>query len=494
MSSSSEKNALKEKGNYRRVSLENNGNGDGNGYDSHMSSLEIDDPHAPLHKTNVTQTFLHLVKGYIGPGCLSQPWAYTQIGIQYGVMATIILGILTTYNCLIVMRRKVQFADEFSGSHVTYSDVGELAYGLKFRLYVSFSVCIQQLSVCTVYFSFISDNIAAVASSWDWPKLLQEQRFIMALVFPFILALCFIKDLRRLSPVTAAGTFFLFSSFAFLAACGFENWGPVDKSIFMPTSFQFASIPLATCAIMYSYEGICLIFPIEAAMIEPQKFERVFVFSMMCVIAIFTLFASFCVLAFGEIDDGSITAYLMSRLEEYDWNFSILAANTLVSLCVLLTYPLQMFPAIDLLSKIVANAGEHKFVSTAVDDDDADFEDDDSQSMERDIDNDIFHWDSVLRLGLVFLTFVLALSVPNVQQLISLAGALSGSSVALIIPPLLEIKFLQKDGESKLSAGAFKCYFLLFAGILYGVVGTTTAIVDIINHNEDDIIIDSEEG
>lgn len=48
-----------------------------------------------------------------------------------------------------------------------------------------------------------------------------------------------------------------------------------------------------------------------------------------------------------------------------------------------------------------------------------------------------------MRSLLVLITFAAAASVPNVQELISLAGALAGSSAALIIPPLIQLFFLR---------------------------------------------------
>lgn len=221
----------------------------GNTYHSmSVGSLEyeFEDPHAPKSRTTLSQTFVHLVKGYIGPGCLSQPWAYSQIGIRNGIIATLVLGFLSSWNCLLVMKRKVQYVancpEPERRRHVGYPEIGEVAYGQYFKLYVNFAVCVQQLAICTVYFSFISDNIAAVATQSEWPKLLQNQRFVMSLILPSVLALSFIKDLKKLSPVTAAGTIFLFAAFGLLAAAGIENWDDSSKEVFTTTELKFTQV------------------------------------------------------------------------------------------------------------------------------------------------------------------------------------------------------------------------------------------------------------
>ena len=244
-------------------------------------------------------------------------------------------------------------------------------------------------------------------------------------------------------------------------------------------------------------------------MLEPEKFSKIFTLAMVCVCFTFAAFATFCVLAFGEVDDGSITAYLMSHLEDYNWQFFILAANVFVSLCVLFTYPLQMFPAVELITKFIIFSSEDRTMSFVSTEDaeqcsstDTTIPASDEVPIAQTIDMDdnssygtcprsgieceieCHGWNSnanLLRLILVLFTFILALSVPNVQELISLAGALSGSSVALIIPPLIELHFVYKDGKDAFSGDAIKCFILLSVGIIYGVIGTTVSVLEIFN-------------
>jgi Transmembrane amino acid transporter protein len=58
-----------------------------------------------------------------------------------------------------------------------------------------------------------------------------------------------------------------------------------------------------------------------------------------------------------------------------------------------------------------------------------------------------------LRAALVLSTYLVAMVVPNVESLVSLAGAVAGSSTALLIPPILElawIRHMEKDGSHSL--------------------------------------------
>ena len=79
-------------------------------------------------------------------------------------------------------------------------------------------------------------------------------------------------------------------------------------------------------------------------MMDPTKFDCVFFLGMSTVSSIYAVFACVCVAAFGVIDDGSVTAFLMEHSEEFAARRLVLVANFVVSISVLVTYPLQLFP------------------------------------------------------------------------------------------------------------------------------------------------------
>ena len=85
----------------------------------------------------------------------------------------------------------------------------------------------------------------------------------------------------------------------------------------------------------------------------------------------------------------------------------------------------------------------------------------------------------MLRACLVLFTFGIAISIPNVQELISLSGAFAGSSCALIVPPLLELRSIL-EGHHRLSIVAISRYILLAIGVVFLVIGTAASVVDIV--------------
>ena len=539
-------------------------------------------------KTTASQTFLHLLKGYIGPGCLSLPWAVSQVGFVGGTVAIAVMSFWSSYNCWTIVKIKryiersnalenvrvvvdgaeTKSESSIASSALTYPDVGEWAYGDKFEQFLSLCICTQQLAICTVFFSFIGENIYAVCQlvpTNTVPSIFLSHIGVMTVALPFILGLSFIPNLSALTPIIALGTLLLFGGFAVLGYVISVEWNEEPAN---PVQMHWKEAPLALCAILYSYEGICLILPIESTMAEPKRFKNVFRAAMASVAVILATVANLCVYAFGEVTNGSVTAFL---LKEYKDNTSLIVflmiANTAVSLSVLFTYPLQLFPTLELIgpkvnarwwkfrhghsgglegtddedndltgfepmptlpehdvASLSSHDGEHLYeVENVVDGagiDSGDNEEEYDLARNSIVSNvtEPFPTMSVpgdslcLRMGLVFVTYAVAVVVPNVQILISLAGAIAGSSTALLIPPLLELALIDHletkpdmtesprptrpsqmnapnssfrrlcrfDLSGKFWKKQLKCFILFWLGFVFMLIGAFASISDII--------------
>lgn len=234
-----------------------------------------------------------------------------------------------------------------SRTNLTFPDVGEWAYGSKFQAYVGACVCTQQLAICTVFISFIGENLLAVLDRMNLTGFIDTHVGVMTLCLPCVLSLSFLPSMKSLAPVMALGTLLLGFCVALLGLIMAKEWEFRPDEL--PT-FEPPKMPLAACAILYSYEGICLILPIESSMKEPQHFQKVFVCTMTLVATILACFATICVICFGNVTNGSITAFLLEAYrDDPSVSFYLMAANTAVSFSVLLSYPLQLFPALELI-------------------------------------------------------------------------------------------------------------------------------------------------
>ncbi|CAB9508103.1 Proton-coupled amino acid transporter 2 [Seminavis robusta] len=588
---------------------------------------DVDAPHhAHNHhhgppKTTAWDAWIQLTKAYIGPGCLSLPWAMSQLGLPVGTLTIFIVAWWTSYNCwnVVVLKRtimKEQRATTTTSSsreeeehttqqhQVTYPDVGEWAYNAKFKEILLVSICVQQLAVCTVFLSFIGENIAAVME-----RTLSEEgekgpshALVITMALPFALLLSFLPNLKVLSPVMVVASISLFVGFGLLGVVVAEEWEHRPTTDTDHTHIEWSQVPTAVCAILYSYEGICVILPVESAMAQPDRyFGTVFVTSMTFTAMVFAAVACLCVVAFGDVTDGSITAFLVETLQDDTMKWWLYMANTACSVAVLLTYPLQLFPSFELMGPwmtrvlrldigthhsyllrrgrrmvrsfspipscnpddraVVGNHAyhDHDPVVPVVSSNNNHETTTNNNSNDEDCLNgnntttnttvtamefsdeaaadEEYYTDDMnpcaaayptpgdspqLRAILVIFTYILAIAVPNVQLLVSLAGALSGSATGLIFPPLLVLAHVKRqerslrssiitateheedddDGEDTVTTGAtsmqqqsssnnmpslaslqwkkLECYVLFALGVLVCVFGTFAALDDIV--------------
>ena len=535
--------------------------------EGHVILTTNDAHHHPGHghhhhiksETTAWDAWIQLTKAYIGPGCLSLPWAVSQLGLPMGIMVVCIVSFWTSYNCWnvvslkrIIMRERQQQQQHMTdgsdrngqadgggdnphhGHHhhhhhnyhqVTYPDVGEWAYNHKFKDILLLSICVQQLAVCTVFLSFVGENIAAVLERTltEEGEKAPSHAFVITLALPAALLLSCLPNLKILSPVMLVATISLFTGFGLLGFVVAEEWDhrPQGDEVDLYT-IEWSQVPMAICAVLYSYEGICVILPIESAMAAPEHFQKVFVTSMTFTALVFCSVASLCVIAFGDVTNGSVTAFLVENLQEENVKWWLYMANTACSMAVLLTYPLQLFPCFELTGPWITRmlrldigthmgggasisrggdghhrrsplrsfspipscdnpddgiVGNHDYhhadppstmttttprsatttvggEETETTDNNNAVEDDDSVettnnfgALPFDSCEDIFPTpgDSPqVRAILVCLTYIMAIAIPNVQLLVSLAGALSGSATGLIIPPLLELAYVKR--------------------------------------------------
>jgi hypothetical protein len=74
---------------------------DNNGNVFHASIDDSDDGAGEdfnEHKTTFWQTYIHLVKGYIGCGVLSLPWAVSQLGVPAGCVVIMVMAYWSSYS------------------------------------------------------------------------------------------------------------------------------------------------------------------------------------------------------------------------------------------------------------------------------------------------------------------------------------------------------------------------------------------------------------
>jgi amino acid permease len=358
-------------------------------------------------------------------------------------------------------------------------------------------------------------------------------------------------------------------------------------------SIQWSTAPLALCALLYSFEGICLVLPVQSSMRHPEQFAYTFGAAMVTACVVFGVVAAACVATFGRVTQGSITSFLLQQYNQHNDGSNgnsdlssflqqhpsihvlIRLANAAVSLSVLVTYPLQLFPCVELWSSsssvpmastssrrttpqnsrlprpisdqqlellslvkikketsdgilprtdqehsilpLVNSLGSnaeasmngrcslvHCSTSSSADlSDDSErfvlWEDNNSpkgsiRTLETESLGTAAWTPLTIKIVLVAVTYVAALAIPHVETLIAVAGAVAGSSTALLIPPALQLAFLRRirnqDApshdtcslkERSRQSHAILSRVLFGGGLLFLAIGSFASVRDIIH-------------
>jgi proton-coupled amino acid transporter len=90
-------------------------------------------------------------------------------------------------------------------------------------------------------------------------------------------------------------------------------------------------------------------------------------------------------------------------------------------------------------------------------------------------------YENLFRIVLVVFTFSLAVNVPRIDLFISLVGAIASSTLAIIIPPILDIiVFYEASNRSKVKL--VKNILIIIFGFYIFIAGTWVSVNDIIEY------------
>nr|CAD7446765.1 unnamed protein product [Timema bartmani] len=412
-------------------------------------------------------TMIHLLKGNIGTGILAMPDAFRNAGLVVGTFGTLIMGIICTHCMHMLVKCCHELCRRTQRPALDFSEVVEAAFATgpsRLRNYSHFSkiivnvfLCITQLGFCCVYFVFVAANLSEKHfDSLSNPQVVKHflnvnlsvHTYLMMMLVPMIM-LNWVKNLKYLTPVS------LFAAILTVVGLGITFFYMLQGLPKTSTVHAFASwkqLPLYFGTAIYAFEGIGVILPLENNMKNPQDFggcTGVLNTGMVIVAALYTAVGFFGYLKYGDaVKVGSITLNLPPG--------DILAqcVRIMMAVAIFLSYGLQFYVPMNVVWPMVKphlTSEKTQFIG-----------------------------EYVLRTFLVILTFALAAAIPNLGAVISLVGAVSSSTLALIFPPFIEIITFWHVGFGKNNWVLWKDIAIIVFGLCGFGFGSYVSITNII--------------
>ncbi|KAL4260108.1 amino acid/polyamine transporter 2 family protein [Pleurotus pulmonarius] len=282
----------------------------------------------------VTQAVLMLLKSFVGTGVLFLGKAFYNGGMLFSIITFVFIALISLYSFLLLVDTKFVVSGSFG-------DIGGTLYGPWMRYAILGSIVVSQLGFVGAYIIFVAENLQAfVMGITHCAKLLPVQYFILMQLVIF-LPLSLVRDIAKLSTTALVADAFILAGLCYIFGSEISivsTQGIADIKWFNPRDF-----PLFIGTAVFSFEGIGLVIPITDAMREPHKFPKVLTGVM---IGLIFLFGGAGVLAYMTFGSEIQTVVLVNLDAD---SKMVQSVQFLYSLAIMLSVPLQLFPAVRIL-------------------------------------------------------------------------------------------------------------------------------------------------
>lgn len=294
----------------------------------------------------------------------------------------------------------------------SFGDMGGILYGPKMRLAILTSIVFSQLGFVAAYTVFVAENLSAfVAGVTDGATQIPTVWFI-ALQCAIFVPLSLVRKIAKLSSTALIADAFILAGIIYLYQ--YEITHIVEKGFSDVKAFNSQSFPLFVGTAVFTFEGVGLVIPITESMQEPHRFPAVLSGVMVAVMVLFTSSGALSYLAFGS----NTKTVVMTNLPQD--SKMVQACLFLYAVAILLSTPLQLFPALQILERGVFASKSGKY----------------DPSVKRN--------KNLFRIGIVVVsTFFAWAGSSKLDVFVSFIGSVFCVPLCFIFPVLLSLKALK---------------------------------------------------
>lgn len=292
-----------------------------------------------------TNAALLLLKSFVGTGVLFLPRAYLSGGMLFSNL--VLLGVaLLSYYCFVLL---VSTRLKIEGS---FGDMGGILYGKWMRSVILFSIVLSQIGFVAAYIVFTSENLQAFIKAVSDCKTSISIPYLILMQMVIFLPFSLLRDIGKLGFTALIADAFILIGLGYLFyydVLTLATDGLADIILFNKRDW-----PLFIGTAIFTFEGIGLIIPIQESMKHPEKFPRVLFLVMIIITVLFTTMGAVSYAAYGSKTE---TVVLLNLPQD---NKFVNTVQLLYSVAILLSTPLQIFPAIRIVeTELFTRSGKY---------------------------------------------------------------------------------------------------------------------------------------
>ncbi|KAH7152093.1 transmembrane amino acid transporter protein-domain-containing protein [Dactylonectria estremocensis] len=377
-------------------------------------------------KTSPTNAALLLLKSFVGTGVLFLPRAYLNGGMLFSNLVLLGVAALSYYCFVLLVTTQMRIGGSFG-------DLGGALYGRWMRNVILASIVLSQIGFVAAYIVFTSENLQAfiravsnckTSISIPWLILMQ-----MVIFLPFSL----LRDIEKLGFTALIADAFILIGLAYLFYYDVLTLHLEGLSDIIMFNKKDWTLFIGTA--IFTFEGIGLIIPVQESMRNPEKFPKVLLLVMIIITLLFTVMGAISYAAYGSHTE---TVVLLNLPQD---NKMVNGVQLLYSCAILLSTPLQIFPAIRIAeTELFTRSGKY---------------------------NPYIKWKkNIFRFFVVMLCAAIAWGgADHLDKFVALVGNFACIPLVYIYPPMLHYKAVARTKFWKYS-DVFLCLFG-FAAMAY---------------------------
>jgi proton-coupled amino acid transporter len=284
-----------------------------------------------------TGAALLLLKSFVGTGVLFLPRAFLNGGMLFSNFVLLAVAGLS-YGCFVLLV-STRLAVEAS-----FGDMGFHLYGNWMRNMINSSLVISQIGFSSAYIVFVSENLQAFVLAVSNCKTFIDIKYMIMMQMVIFLPLSLYRNINHIQKLALLADLFILMGLVYLyyfdlftivhqgGVSDIVNFNAKDWTLFIGTA-------------IFTFEGIGLIIPIQTGMKDPKKFPKVLGGVMIIITIIFVSAGALSYAAFGS---QTRTVVLLNMPQD---NRFVNGVQFIYSLAILLSTPLQIYPAIEITSQ-----------------------------------------------------------------------------------------------------------------------------------------------
>lgn len=387
----------------------------------------------PRGEASVTEAVMMLLKSFVGTGILFLGKAFFNGGLLFSSVVLCAVATISLVSFLLLVKANLRVPASFG-------DMGGQLYGPKMRLAILTSLVFSQLGFVAAYTVFVAQNLQAFVLGVTHGKTFIPTVWFILMQCLLFIPLSLIRRIAKLSSTALIADAFILFGIIYLYQ--YEIRTVIDRGVADVQMFNSESFALFIGTAVFTFEGVGLVIPITESMKEPERFPKALSGVMVVVMALFTSAGALSYMAFGS----KIQTVVITNLPQ-DSKF-VQAMLFLYSVAILLSTPLQLFPALQILERGLFSSKSGKYNKRV--------------KLEK----------NLFRSCVVLASCLAAWAGSNeLDVFVSFVGAVFCVPLCFLFPPLLSLKALP---ERKWTSKCVDYGILVFGVFAMGFAGSQT--------------------